>query len=178
MRVWTSAPPSSSAVTSSPVAAFTSGGPPRKIVPLPFTMIVSSLMAGPHPPPARGRAPNPAALRGARGPQARPVAEEMAEGAPAGENPPLAGRGRARARLRAPAPETRRERAVRLVVRAEALVVRADLRLDRVHEAAILAAGRRGYNGGMRKAIVAAASASVIVVAIVAAVQVAPRVPI
>jgi hypothetical protein len=26
-------------VTSSPVAAFTSGGPPRNIVPLPFTMI-------------------------------------------------------------------------------------------------------------------------------------------
>ncbi len=34
-RVWTSAPPSSSGVTSSPVAAFTSGGPPRKIVPGP-----------------------------------------------------------------------------------------------------------------------------------------------
>ena len=32
-RVWTSEPPSSSGVTSSPVAAFTSGGPPRKIVP-------------------------------------------------------------------------------------------------------------------------------------------------
>jgi hypothetical protein len=37
--------PRSSAVTS-PVAAFTSGGPPRKMVPVPFTMIVSSDMAG------------------------------------------------------------------------------------------------------------------------------------
>ena len=34
-RAWTSAPPSSSAVTSWPVAAFTSGGPPMKIVPVP-----------------------------------------------------------------------------------------------------------------------------------------------
>jgi hypothetical protein len=32
---WTSAPPSSSGVTTSPVAAFTKGGPPRKMVPLP-----------------------------------------------------------------------------------------------------------------------------------------------
>ncbi len=48
----TSAPPSSSAVTSSPVAAFTSGGPPRKIVPVPFTMTVSSLIAGTYAPPA------------------------------------------------------------------------------------------------------------------------------
>ena len=31
----TSAPPRSSAVTISPVAAFTNGGPPKKIVPLP-----------------------------------------------------------------------------------------------------------------------------------------------
>ena len=38
--------PSSSGVTSSPVAAFTSGGPPRKIVPVPVTMTVSSLIAG------------------------------------------------------------------------------------------------------------------------------------
>ena len=29
-----------------PVAAFTSGGPPRKIVPVPLTMIVSSDIAG------------------------------------------------------------------------------------------------------------------------------------
>ena len=34
------------AVTSSPVAAFTSGGPPRKIVPCSRTITVSSLMAG------------------------------------------------------------------------------------------------------------------------------------
>ena len=52
MRVCTSAPPSSSAVTSSPVAAFTRGGPPRKIVPRPFTITASSLMAGTYAPPA------------------------------------------------------------------------------------------------------------------------------
>ena len=51
-RVWTSEPPSSSGVTSSPVAAFTSGGPPRKIVPVPRTMTVSSLIAGTYAPPA------------------------------------------------------------------------------------------------------------------------------
>ena len=45
-RVWTSAPPRSSALTSSPVAAFTSGGPPMKIVPVPLTITVSSLIAG------------------------------------------------------------------------------------------------------------------------------------
>ena len=50
--MWTSAPPSSSAVTSWPVAAFTSGGPPMKIVPVPRTMIVSSLIAGTYAPPA------------------------------------------------------------------------------------------------------------------------------
>ena len=46
MRVCTSAPPSSSAETISPVAAFTSGGPPRKIVPCSLTMIDSSAIAG------------------------------------------------------------------------------------------------------------------------------------
>jgi hypothetical protein len=46
MRGGISAPPSSSAVVTSPVAAFTSGGPPRKMVPVPRTMTVSSLMAG------------------------------------------------------------------------------------------------------------------------------------
>ena len=45
-RVCTSPPPRSSAVTTSPVAAFTSGGPPRKIVPWSFTMMDSSLIAG------------------------------------------------------------------------------------------------------------------------------------
>jgi hypothetical protein len=39
-------------VTSCPVAAFTSGGPPMKIVPVPWTMIVSSLIAGTYAPPA------------------------------------------------------------------------------------------------------------------------------
>ena len=37
-RPWVSAPPSSSALITSPVAAFTSGGPPRKMVPCPRTM--------------------------------------------------------------------------------------------------------------------------------------------
>ena len=46
IRVCTSAPPSSSAVTSTPVAAFTRGGPPMKIVPSPLTITVSSLIAG------------------------------------------------------------------------------------------------------------------------------------
>jgi hypothetical protein len=50
--VWRSPPPRSSADTSSPVAAFTSGGPPRKIVPVPFTITVSSLIAGTYAPPA------------------------------------------------------------------------------------------------------------------------------
>ena len=45
-RAWTSPPPRSSAVTTSPVAAFTSGGPPRKIVPCSLTMTVSSDIAG------------------------------------------------------------------------------------------------------------------------------------
>ena len=45
-RVCTSPPPRSSAVTTSPVAAFTSGGPPRKMVPWFLTMMVSSLIAG------------------------------------------------------------------------------------------------------------------------------------
>ena len=52
VRVWTPDPPRSSAETSSPVAAFTSGGPPRKIVPVPRTMTVSSLIAGTYAPPA------------------------------------------------------------------------------------------------------------------------------
>ncbi|MDT4819374.1 hypothetical protein FQZ97_524900 [compost metagenome] len=51
-RVCTSPPPRSSADTTSPVAAFTSGGPPRKMVPWFFTMIDSSLIAGTYAPPA------------------------------------------------------------------------------------------------------------------------------
>ncbi len=50
--VCTSAPPKASASTTSPVAAFTSGGPPRKIVPCSLTMIDSSLIAGTYAPPA------------------------------------------------------------------------------------------------------------------------------
>ncbi len=52
IRAWTLAPPRSSALTSSPVAALTSGGPPRKIVPVPLTITVSSLIAGTYAPPA------------------------------------------------------------------------------------------------------------------------------
>ena len=48
----TSAPPNSSAVTSSPVAALTKGGPAKKIVPLPLTIIDSSDIAGTYAPPA------------------------------------------------------------------------------------------------------------------------------
>ena len=39
-------------MTSCPVAAFTSGGPPMKIVPVPRTITVSSLIAGTYAPPA------------------------------------------------------------------------------------------------------------------------------
>ncbi len=45
-EVCTSAPPSDSASTTSPVAAFTSGGPPRKMVPWFLTITLSSDMAG------------------------------------------------------------------------------------------------------------------------------------
>ena len=45
-RPWVSAPPSSSAEMTSPVAAFTNGGPARKMAPWFLTMIVSSDMAG------------------------------------------------------------------------------------------------------------------------------------
>ena len=45
-------PPSSSAVTTSAVAAFTSGGPARKIVPWFLTMMASSDIAGTYAPPA------------------------------------------------------------------------------------------------------------------------------
>src|SRR5664280_1134673 len=44
-------PPRSSADTTSPVAAFTSGGPPRKIVPCSRTITASSLMPGTYAPP-------------------------------------------------------------------------------------------------------------------------------
>lgn len=51
-RACRSPPPRSSALTSSPVAAFTSGGPPRKIVPWLRTITASSLIAGTYAPPA------------------------------------------------------------------------------------------------------------------------------
>ena len=52
VRECRSPPPRSSALTSSPVAAFTSGGPPRKIVPCSRTITHSSLIAGTYAPPA------------------------------------------------------------------------------------------------------------------------------
>ena len=72
MRAWTLAPPRSSALTSSPVAAFTSGGPPRKIVPVPRTMTVSSLIAGTYAPPAVRRAHHQGDLGDARRPTCGP----------------------------------------------------------------------------------------------------------
>ena len=46
VRLCRSPPPRSSALTTSPVAAFTSGGPARKMVPWPRTMMLSSAIAG------------------------------------------------------------------------------------------------------------------------------------
>jgi len=64
-RACRSPPPSSSAVTTSPVAAFTKGGPPRKIVPWPRTITASSLIAGTYAPPAV-HDPSTAAICGIR----------------------------------------------------------------------------------------------------------------
>ena len=75
----TSAPPSSSADTSCPVAAFTSGGPPMKIVPVPRTITVSSLIAGTYAPPARARAHHDRDLRDPERRHARLVEEDPAE---------------------------------------------------------------------------------------------------
>ena len=46
------APPKSSAVTISPVAACTRGGPPRKMVPILCIITASSAMVGTYAPPA------------------------------------------------------------------------------------------------------------------------------
>lgn len=43
---WSLAPPRSSGVTSSPVAALTSGGPPRNMVPIRCTITASSAIVG------------------------------------------------------------------------------------------------------------------------------------
>ena len=73
-------------MTTSPVAAFTSGGPPRKIVPWSWTMTVSSLIAGTYAPPAVHE-PMTAASCGmpARG-QVRLVVEDAAEVLAVGEH--------------------------------------------------------------------------------------------
>ena len=46
------APPNSSSVTISPVAAYTSGGPPKNTVPFLWTITTSSLIEGTYAPPA------------------------------------------------------------------------------------------------------------------------------
>ena len=78
-RVCTSAPPSSSAVTSWPVAAFTSGGPPMKIVPVPrddHRLVAHRRHVGA----ARGaRAHHDRDLRDPRGRHPRLVEEDPAE---------------------------------------------------------------------------------------------------
>ena len=79
MRVCTSAPPSSSAVTSSPVAAFTSGGPPRKIVPVPLTITVSSRHRGDVRAAGRARTHHRRDLRDAACRHARLIVEDAAE---------------------------------------------------------------------------------------------------
>ena len=66
-------------MTSSPVAAFTSGGPPRKIVPVPSTITVSSLIAGTYAPPAVQRAHDEGDLGYAGGREAGLVVEDPAE---------------------------------------------------------------------------------------------------
>jgi hypothetical protein len=86
MRVWTSAPPSLSAVTSSPVAAFTSGGPPRKIVPVPLTMMVSSDMAGTYGAARRARAHDDGDLRNPLGRHPRLIEEDAPEVLAIGED--------------------------------------------------------------------------------------------
>ena len=87
-RVCTSPPPRSSALTTSPVAAFTSGGPPRKMVPCSLTMMDSSLH-GRHVGAARGaRAHHHRDLRDAFGAHLRLVEEDVGR----------SGRGRGRLR--------------------------------------------------------------------------------
>ena len=82
----TSAPPSSSAVTSCPVAAFTSGGPPMKIVPVPRTITVSSDMAGTYAPPAVHEPMTDGDLRDPEGRHARLVEEDPPEVVAVGED--------------------------------------------------------------------------------------------
>ena len=50
MAQWTSAPPRSSAETTSPVAARTRGGPPKKMPEVPLTCTTYVLMAGTYGP--------------------------------------------------------------------------------------------------------------------------------
>ena len=75
----TSAPPRSSALTTSPVAAFTSGGPPRKIVPCSLTMMVSSRHRRHIGAARRARAHHDGDLRNAERRQLRLVVEDAAE---------------------------------------------------------------------------------------------------
>ena len=73
-------------MTSSPVAAFTSGGPPRKIVPVPRTMTVSSLIAGTYAPPAVHEPITSAICGMPAATHARLVVEDAAEVVAVGED--------------------------------------------------------------------------------------------
>ena len=84
--MWTSAPPSSSAVTISPVAALTSGGPPRKIVPCSLTMIDSSRHRRHVRAARRARSHDDGDLRNALRRHRRLVVEDAAEMVAVGEH--------------------------------------------------------------------------------------------
>ena len=82
-----SPPPSSSAVTVSPVAALTSGGPARKIVPCFSTMIVSSDIAGHIGAARRARAHHHRDLRDVRPPTSAPDCRRCGQNARGRETP-------------------------------------------------------------------------------------------
>ncbi len=86
VRAWRSPPPRSSAVTTSPVAAFTSGGPPRKIVPWPRTMIDLVGHGGHVGAARRAGAHDDRDLRDAGGRHAGLVEEDAAEMVAVGEH--------------------------------------------------------------------------------------------
>src|SRR6202008_4922894 len=86
-RPWVSAPPSSSAVITSPVAAFTNGGPPKKNAPCVLTGTVSSARGRRHiGAPGRARAHEAGDLGDARGAHPGLVGEDAAEVVAVGED--------------------------------------------------------------------------------------------
>ena len=109
-------PPRSCAVTSSPVAAFTSGGPPENVS-LPLTMMVSSDIAGRTRP--CGARPIPRRPAQALGRQAGLIEEDAAEVLRSGTHRP--------ARKKAPPESTERARQPVL----ERDLLRAEMLLDR-----------------------------------------------